>query len=47
METEEHYGLLLSIHSPLEISPVDLSLHNQQEIYIENANNTILFNNLG
>jgi transposase len=40
MDIEEHYGLLLGIHSPWEISLVDLSLDSQQvDIHIEYADN--------
>ena len=40
MNIEEHYGLLLGIHSPWEISLVDLSLNTQQvDIHIEYADN--------
>ncbi|VAW61156.1 hypothetical protein MNBD_GAMMA10-39 [hydrothermal vent metagenome] len=40
MNIEEHYGLLLGINSPWEISQVDLSVSTQQvDIYIEYADN--------
>jgi len=40
MDIEEHYGQLLGIHSPWEISLVDFSLNNQQvDIHIEYTDN--------